>query len=481
MFHSNSKKISKVTEHLARMYESFLKAGPAKTLVVGFALIIFIGGILLAMPFASKSGESIGLLNAFFTATSAVCVTGLAVVNTTYHWTLFGKIVILVLIQIGGLGFMSMVTAVFLMFNKKITLKDRLLIKESYNQNNLSGMVRLVRSVFKGTLIIEGVSAFILSLIFIWHGESFFGGIWKGIFISISAFCNAGFDILGDSSLIPYQSNVVLNLVVMFLITIGGIGFAVWMDVIKIKDVITKDISFKLFVKRLAVHTKIVLLTSFILVSTGALFTFFIEYSNPGTLGPMSMGTKILSSLFQAVTLRTAGFNSFDISNARNSTQFLYIIQMFIGGSPGGTAGGIKTATIAVIIIAIMSALRGKNKLDVFHKNLKIDILFKALTVIMLNLIMVIVATMLLTISEGNNPAESFRFLDYFFEATSAVGTVGLTLGVTPHLSVFGKLIIIFCMFFGRLGPITIGVAFAIRADETKNIFNYPDEKVLVG
>lgn len=480
MFLSNSKRASIVSSKIAKLYNSFLNAGPAKTLVLGFAFIIFIGAILLSMPFASKSGQSIGFLNALFTSTSAVCVTGLAVVNTTYHWTLFGKIVIISLIQIGGLGFMSMVTAVFLMFNRKITLKDRILIKESYNQNNLSGMVRLVRSVFKGTLIVEGVSAFILALIFIWHGESFFGGIWKGIFISISAFCNAGFDILGDSSLVPYQDNVVLNIVVMLLITIGGIGFAVWMDVTKIKYVIKKEISFKIFLKRLTVHTKIVLLTSLILVISGALFTFFIEYNNPGTLGPMSFGTKVLSSTFQAVTLRTAGFNSFDISKARNSTQFLYIIQMFIGGSPGGTAGGVKTVTLAVIFIAIMSALRGKNKMDVFRKNLKIDILFKALTVIMLNLIMVIVATMLLTISEENSIV-AFRFLDYFFEATSAVGTVGLTLGVTPYLSAFGKLIIIFCMFFGRLGPITIGVAFAIRSDETKNIFNYPDEKVLVG
>lgn len=476
-----SKIIENIISWMFLRYEKFSATGPARKLVFGFSIIILIGGLLLSLPIASQSGKSAGFLTALFTSTSAVCVTGLSVVNTTYHWSFFGKVVILMLIQIGGLGFMSMVTAVFLVFKKKITLRDRILIKESYNQNNLSGMVRLVLNVFKGTLIIEGAAAFILAIVFLCDGEHFFPAIWKGIFISVSAFCNAGFDILGYDSLTRYQGNYVLNIVVMMLIILGGIGFAVWIDLLGIKAVFKKEVSFRIFVKRLSVHTKIVLISSTILIVVGAVFTFIIEYSNPNTLGNMDMGTKILASIFQSVTLRTAGFNTFDLTSANNSTQFLYTIEMFIGGSPGGTAGGVKTVTISVIIIAIITAIKGQNDMVVFNRSLKVDVLFKALTVIMLNLSMVIIATMILTISEAQNPLSTFRFLDYFFEATSAVGTVGLSLNVTPTLSVFGKIVIIFCMFFGRLGPITIGVAFASNFHGKENIFNYPEEKVLVG
>lgn len=481
MFWINHKIMRFLQQLFSDIYKKFSGIGPAKSLVLGFTLIILMGGFLLSLPFASKSGHSVGGLNAIFTATSAVCVTGLSVVNTTYHWTLFGKIVILILIQIGGLGFMSMVTGVFLFLNKKITLKDRILIKESYNQNNLSGMVKLVVNVFKGTIAIESISAVILTTVFVKNGETFFSSLWKGIFISVSAFCNAGFDILGTDSLMAYQSDVVLNLVVMFLIISGGIGFAVWIDLLEFKDVLKKEIRFKLFVRRFSLHTKIALISTFFLIFSGAFFIFILEYQNVNTLGSMDMKTKILSSLFQSVTLRTAGFNTFDIAAAKSSTQLMFIIQMFIGGSPGGTAGGVKTVTMAVIMIAIMTAIRGRSKMVVFNKTLKIDILFKALTVIMLNITMVFIATMVLTISEAGNTVHHFSFLDYFFEASSAVGTVGLTLGVTPFLSVVGRIIIILCMFFGRLGPITIGVAFATKGDERKSIFNYPEEKVLVG
>lgn len=458
-------------------YKKFKDLTPAQSLVSGFTAIILIGAVLLALPFASKDGQSVGFLNALFTSTSAVCVTGLSVVNTLEHWTFFGHIVILCLIQIGGLGFMSMVTAGFLFFKKRITLKDRILIKESYNQNELTGMVKLVKNIFKGTFVIEGVSALILACVFLSNGDRLLKSIWKGIFISISAFCNAGFDIIGDSSLTPFQSNWILNIVVMFLIIAGGIGFAVWIDLTNIKSVFKKEISFKMFAKRLTLHTKIVLISTFILIISGALVTFALEYNNPQTLANLDTPTKILASLFQSVTLRTAGFNTIDISSAENSTQFFYIIEMFIGGSPGGTAGGIKTVTMAVIIIAILSALKGRNKMVIFNKHIKDEVLYKALTVIMLNITMVITATMILTLSEADS---GFRFLDYFFEAASAVGTVGLTLGLTPTLSAVGKIVIILCMFFGRLGPITIAVALTTE-DENKNLFNYPQGKVLVG
>ncbi len=475
--YKHEKKQMVLTMNLAKMYALITKSSPAKILVSGFLTIIIWGALLLALPISSKSGDSVGLLNAFFTATSAVCVTGLAVVNTLDHWTFFGQFVILMLIQIGGLGFMSMVTVTFVVFKRKITLKDRILIKESYNQNELTGMVKLVLNIFRGTIIIEGISAIILAIVFSNNGDDFLTSVWRGIFISISAFCNAGFDIIGPSSLVPYQSNFTVNIIVMLLIFLGGIGFAVWIDFINIKKVFNKKLSFKVFLNRLSLHTKIVILTSFVLILIGSVFTYVIEFSNPATLQPLDHKTKVLASVFQAVTLRTAGFNSIDISQARNSTQFLYITQMFIGGSPGGTAGGIKTSTIAVIMIAIMSAIKGQNKMIVFHRHIKDEVLYKALCVIMLNITMVIFATMVLTISESDS---GYRFLDYFFEVASAVGTVGLTLGVTPTLSVVGKITIICCMFFGRLGPITIALAFSTN-DSSKNLFDYPDGKVLVG
>lgn len=464
-------------EFLKKVYKAASESSPAKVLVTGFLVIIFIGACLLALPIASRDGNSVGFLNALFTSTSAVCVTGLAVVNTLEHWTFFGQLVILMLIQVGGLGFMSMITAIFLFFKRKITLTDRILIREAYNQNQLNGMVKLVVNVFKGTLIIEGVCAFFLALIFINDGSGVLLGIWRGIFISISAFCNAGFDIIGDSSLVPYQSNLFLNLIVMFLITIGGIGFAVWFDLLDIRKVYRKEISLKLFFRRLSLHTKIVLIASSILILVGAIFTFIIEYNNPATLGNLDFGTKVLASFFQSVTLRTAGFNTIDISAASNSTHFFYIIEMFIGGSPGGTAGGIKTVTMSIIFIAILSALKGRNKMIIFNRHLKDEVLYKALAVIMLNLVMVIASTMILTISEGDI---KYQFLDYLFETASAVGTVGLTLGLTPQLTAVGKIVIICCMFFGRLGPITIALAFTSKSD-SKSMFNYPDENVLVG
>ncbi len=241
MSNYREKRKSFVRARMSRFYMFATSTSPAKVLVMGFLAIILLGTILLSLPIASQDRHSIGFLNALFTSTSAVCVTGLVVVNTLEHWSLFGKVIILMLIQVGGLGFMSMVTATFLIFKRKITLKDRMLIKEAYNQNQLSGMVKLVLNVFKGTLLIEGVSALALAVVFMGEGNGFFNSIWTGIFISVSAFCNAGFDIIGTSSLTPYQHNIVLNIVVMFLIISGGIGFAVWLDLAHIRKVLDKE------------------------------------------------------------------------------------------------------------------------------------------------------------------------------------------------------------------------------------------------
>ncbi len=472
--------INKGINNVNNAYEIFSNFGPAKSLVIGFAMLIILGTLLLMLPFASQEAGSAGLATSLFTATSAVCVTGLVVVNTLANWTLFGKIVIILLIQIGGLGFMSVVTGLFLFLGKKITLKDRILIKESYNQPEITGMVKFVKNVFKGTFIIEGIGAFFLAIIFLLEGGSFFGSIGKGIFISISAFCNAGFDIIGAESLTPYQFNLFFNLVVMLLIIIGGIGFAVWVDVAGIREVFNKKIQFNIFIKRLTLHTKIVVIISTFLILSGTLFTFFVEYNNVDTIGSMTLVDKILTSSFQAVTLRTAGFNTIDLSSLKDSTKLFYMIQMFIGGSPGGTAGGVKTATIGVVIISIISAIKGRNRLEIFKRSLKVELLFKSLTVIILNLTVILVGTMILSISEVNMPS-NIGFIELFFEVSSAVGTVGLTLGVTPYLSSVGQLVIGLCMFIGRLGPITIAVAFAVGGSGEDAIIFYPEEKIIVG
>lgn len=468
------------SEIISLIYDRFLNIGTAKSLVLGFLAVILTGTFLLMLPFASKDGTSLGFINSFFTATSAVCVTGLVVVNTAAHFTLFGKIVIVVLIQIGGLSFMTLVTAFIILFGKKITLRDRLLIKESLNQHSAGGMVKLVKNVIKGTFIIEGIGAVILFFFFLYHDYGFINSIGTGIFISISAFCNAGFDVIGDSSLMPYVSSEVLNIVVMLLIIIGGIGFAVWMDMLSFRQVYKGKVGFKVCVKRLSLHTKIVLSVTGLLLISGFLFTFIFEYTNPSTIGNLSFSDKVLASWFQSVTLRTAGFNTIDLNALREQTKLFYILQMFVGGSPGGTAGGIKTVTLGVIIFAIISAVKGRNELVAFNKTIHLNFLFKSISVIMLNLTAIIVSTMILA-STINSLPMSVSFLDLLFESASAVGTVGLTLSVTPHLTVLGKIAIIICMFLGRLGPFTLAVAFTNKANNTNSNIKYPHEKIIVG
>ncbi|MFV0502533.1 MAG: TrkH family potassium uptake protein [Lachnospirales bacterium] len=469
---------SEIKRAAIRLYEKILTFDTPKSLVFGFIIIIFFGAFLLALPFASKNGESVGLVNALFTSTSAVCVTGLVVVNTLAHWTLFGKVVILALIQIGGISFMSIVVVFFVLTGKRLTIKDRLLIKESYNQNSSTGMVTLVINIIKGTIIIETIGAILLFSRFYLDGDNVILAMAKGIFISISAFCNAGFDVIGGNSLMPYVGDGIVNFTVMALIVIGGIGFAVWLDIKKISKVFKKEIRFDVFIRRLSLHTKIVLLVTSVLIISGFLFTFVVEYNNPNTLGPLSFGDKIWASMFQSVTLRTAGFNTLDLTKLTDSSKLFYILQMFVGGSPGGTAGGVKTVTIGVVFIGIISAVRGDNNVAIFKRSIGVEVLLKSLAVLMMNITAITVATMVLA-GTTNNP--SITFLDLLFESASAVGTVGLTLGVTPSLGVIGKITIILCMFLGRLGPVTLAVAFTMRAGRRKSNIKYPMEKVIVG
>ncbi|WP_278287342.1 TrkH family potassium uptake protein [Caloranaerobacter ferrireducens] len=436
---------------------------PAQVLVLGFAGLILIGATLLNLPIASQDGKSIGFVNALFTAASAVCVTGLVVVNTATHWTIFGKVVILILLQIGGLGFMTLATLVALLLGRRITLKERLIIQEELNQFTLSGLVKLTRYVIISTIMIEGLGALLLSIRFI-PTYGFIKGVSFSIFHSISAFCNAGFDLTGES-MVPFVDDVIVNLTVIFLVIVGGLGYTVYMD-------ISQNKKFKKF----SLHTKLVLIISALLLLFSFLVIFIVEYNNPATLGKLSFKGKILASAFQAMTPRTAGFNSIDTGAVTNTTAFLTIILMFIGGSPGSTAGGIKTTTVGAIVLAIISVIRGTNDVEVYRKRIPHDLVYRALAVVGIGLALIIFVTMILSLTE-----KEASFLDIFFETTSAFGTVGLSRGLTPNLSVLGRLIITLTMFAGRVGPLTMAFAFAKKQREYKGTYRYPEERILVG
>jgi trk system potassium uptake protein TrkH len=452
-----------IIKNLSRL----LNFTPTQVIPLGFASVILIGAVLLTLPIASRNGNSIGFINALFTATSAVCVTGLVVVDTYTHWTIFGQVVILSLIQIGGLGFMTMATLFSLILGRRIGLKERLLIAESLNQYSLEGMVRLTRQILLGTLLFEGAGALILSIKF----ASEYGlalGIYKGIFHSISAFCNAGFDLMGDkgkfSSLVSYVDDTVVNLTIMALIVIGGLGFSVWEDIYRVRSF-----------RGLKLHTKLVLVVTAILLVFGFIIFFLLEFNNPKTLQPLSMKGKILAAMFQSVTPRTAGFNTLSLPDLTNASKFITIILMFIGGSPGSTAGGIKTATAGVLFFAVLSVLKGSEDTNMFKRRLNTEVVLRSLAIVVISLGIVIVTTTVLSIFE------KATFIEQIFEAVSAFGTVGLSLGITPNLNTASKIALIITMFLGRVGVLTMGLALTIKMQKSNAKYKYPEGKVMVG
>lgn len=442
-----------------------IKMKPSQFLILWFAILIFVGATLLNLPFASEGGNSIGFIDALFTAASSVCVTGLIVVNTAAHWTLFGKIVILLLIQIGGLGIMTMATLIAMLLGKRITLKDRLLMREELNTNALQGIVKLTRRIILITISIEAIGALFLSIVFI-RDFGVSKGIWFSIFHAVSAFCNAGFDIIGNS-MVNYVNNPIINIVIISLVIIGGIGFYVLWDLIQNKKF-----------KKLSLHSKLVLVITGVLLASGFVLVFILEYTNPNTLGNLSFGGKILASLFQSMTPRTAGFNTVDMASLRMSTAFILIVLMFIGGSSGSTAGGVKTSTIGIIFICIYSVIKGKKDIEIDMQRIPYILVFRAIAVVGIALLLVMAVTVVLTITEVS---AGFNFIDILFEAMSAFGTVGLSRGITPYLSTLGRLIITFTMFIGRIGPLTIAFAIAQRQKENKGYYRYPEGKILVG
>ena len=437
-----------------------------QVLAIGFILVILIGGVILSLPISSVDGKPTNLLDSIFTSTSAVCVTGLVVVDTGTHWNLFGQIIILLLIQIGGLGFMSFTTMLAIIMGKKITLRNRLIVQEAMNAFDIQGLVKMVKHVVGFTFCVELFGAIVLAIKFIPK----FGlgrGIYYGIFHSISAFCNAGFDLMGNySSFTAYGSDTITILTISALLIIGGLGFAVWIDIYHKKNI-----------KRLTVHSKVVISTTIILLAIGTILFFVLESSNDKTLGVFNLKDKIVNAFFASASPRTAGFNSISISDMTNESKFLSVMLMFVGGSSGSTAGGIKTSTFAIIILTVISVIKGREDTEVFGRRVEKDLVYKALVLFFMAFSMVAFVTMILCITEPNE-----SFIDLLYETSSALGTAGLTTGVTQRLSTVGKVLIMINMYLGRVGLITVATSLTTnRKGKKGEKYKYPSGKILIG
>lgn len=436
---------------------------PYQILSLGLAGLILFGSLLLTLPISSVNGESLPFIDALFTATSAVCVTGLIVVDTGTYFSLFGQMVIIFLIQCGGLGIMTMSTLMFILMRKKLHLRDRLLMQEALNQLTFSGIFRLVLYIMKITLLIEFIGGTILAVRFF----SDFGsaGIYYGYWHAVSAFCNAGFDVLGtaNNNLNPFVGDIVVNLVITTLIICGGFGFAVF-----------TDINMNRKFSKLSLHTKLVLITTAALIITGMTGIFLLEYSNPATLADMPLKDKLLASYFQSVTTRTAGFATINLGAMSHAAIFLMIILMFIGASSGSTGGGIKTTTLAIILASIWSQMRGNEDTVIFYRRIPPMLIQRAFTIFFTFLLSITIFTLLLDINEP-----SINTSTAAFEVVSAFSTTGLSLGITPSLNSFSKFLLIIAMFIGRVGPITFALALVLKS--RKNKVHYPEGKVSIG
>ena len=444
-------------------FKKNIKLKGVQILTLGFILVILIGALILTLPICTTSGESTNFLDAIFTATSAVCVTGLIVVDTGTYWNMFGQTVIMILIEIGGLGFMSFTTLIAIIFGKKITLRERLILQDAMNTFNIQGLVKMVKYVLLFTVSVQFFGALLFSTQFV-PEYGLKTGIFYSIFHSVSAFCNAGFDILGEfSSLIPYNSNAVVILVASALIIIGGLGFTVWNELYSTKSI-----------KRISLHAKMVILVTAVLIIGGTILMFVFEHNNPNTMAEMSFVDKIMNSFFASVTPRTAGFNSIPTDGITTAGKFLTIILMFIGGSPGSTAGGIKTTTIGIVFITVLCVIRGREDSEVFKKRFNKDLVYRAFTLIFIGFILVVSVTMLLSYTE-----KGASFISLLYETVSAFGTAGLTIGLTTKLSTIGKILIIFMMYLGRVGPLT--VALSLTKKKVNPGIKYPEGKILIG
>ena len=446
-----------------------------KILVIGFLSVIFFGAVLLWLPICNQ--KPISFLDALFTSTSSVCVTGLVTIVPKYQFTMAGKIILLILIQVGGLGVIACITAFFMLLKRRITVKERIVIQEAYNMDSLGGLVGMIRRILIGTVVVEGIGAAFYAIQFI-QDFGLAKGIWYGIFHSISAFCNAGIDILGDDSLAGYVTNPLINITTMILIILGGIGFTVWYDVVDNgKKIYRKEIPKKWWFTRLKLHSKIAIVTTVSLLIAGTLLNFILEYHNPETIGHLNFGQKLMASAFQAVTTRTAGFSTFQQSGMHEETSFLNIILMFIGGSPGGTAGGLKTTTFALLFLAFQTMLRGGHDIECFRRKVDEGNFHVAFVAIMLALGIYITGTTVIAAIEP----DTISFQRIMYETASAMATVGLSQDLTTQLRVGSKIVLMILMYIGRVGPMTIALLFAGKVNLQEKIRTLPTEKIMIG
>ena len=436
----------------------------AQIVPIGFLALILIGTGLLSLPFATASGKSAPFLTALFTATTSVCVTGLVVVDTFSYWSLFGKIVILVLIQTGGLGIVAVSSSLLFLLRKSFTIRNRTILRDSFDLDSLQDVLRFLRKVIIGVILIEGVGVLLYAIAFI-PRFGLFRGLWYAVFHSISAFCNAGLDLLGPDSLIPYQNDPFVLTVTMLLIVVGGLGYIVWFDSFTTaREAVRRRFGVRWFFRHLGEHTKLVLLATLFLIVSGTVITLLLEWNNPATLGAIPWGTRLLNATFQSVTYRTAGFAAVPQSGLTDGSVLFGCTMMFIGGSPMGTAGGIKTATLAVLLLSAFSYVRRRSDTVVFRRSIPEGLVKKAAAILFFSLSLSLLSTVLLVAADG------VPLSDAIFEVFSATGTVGLSRGLTPHLSVFGRILIILCMYLGRIGPISLALFFHTDLSGGKNI-----------
>ena len=441
---------------------------------IGFLLLIAIGTVLLMLPFATATGTPASLLTALFTSTTSVCVTGLVVVDTFSYWSGFGKAVILLLIQAGGLGIVAVSSSLFLLLRKSFTIRNRAILRDAFDLDSLQGVLRFLRKVILGVLLIEGVGTILYAFAFV-PEYGFFRGLWYALFHSVSAFCNAGLDLIGPSSLLPYQGNAYVLIVTMLLIVVGGLGYIVWFDsYTTAKETAKHRFGICWFFRHLGEHTKLVLWTTAILIVLGTVGTLLLEYRNDATLGALPWSGKILNALFQSVTYRTAGFSAIPQNGLSDGSVLFGSILMFIGGSPMGTAGGIKTVTLAVLLLSALSYVRGRADAVVFRRRIPPELVRKAAAILFFSLMLSLLSSILLVAFDGA------AIPDAMFEVFSATGTVGLSRGLTPHLSVFGRILIILCMYLGRIGPISLALFFHTDLSGGKNI-RYAQGRYYVG
>ena len=443
-----------------------VRLSATQIIAIGFAVLILLGAGLLTLPAASRNGVSCGFFPALFTATSATCVTGLVLFDTYTQWSAFGQVVIICLIEIGGLGFMSAASTFVFLLRRKVGLRQKMVIAQALNLNDMDGVVKIQKLVLTGSLTIQAVGALILLLRF-WPEFGFRQALIWGVFHSISAFCNAGFDIFGmiapGQSLIIFNDDPIVCLTLMALVTVGGLGFLVWEELARVRKF-----------KKFSVYTKLVLLMTAGILLVGTVVILLLEWDNPATFGPMPVWQKIMNAFFQTGTLRTAGFVTVDQLALRDSTKAFSILVMFIGGSSGSTAGGLKTVTILVLLLFVWAKARGRQSVHIFKRNIPAEKAVDAMTITLITVVLSIFGAILIS------AVSAASFLDSWYEAVSAICTVGLTAAGTANLGILAQSLIIVFMYFGRVGILTLSLGF-LMGDKAKDRFQYADTNLLIG